>query len=60
MARRRGGGSGPTINQTRGWLYRIARIMGDVQAVQSGRVGRRVGRRVTGRATGRAMRRMFR
>jgi hypothetical protein len=59
MARRRAG-SGPTINQTRGWLYRIARIMGDVQAVQHGRAGQRVGRRVTGRATGRAMRRLFR
>jgi hypothetical protein len=58
MARRRS--SGPTMNQTRGWLYRIARIMGDVQAVQRGRVGQRVGRRVTGRATGRAMRRLFR
>jgi hypothetical protein len=59
MARRRTG-SGPTINQTRGLLYRVARIMGDVQSVQQGRVGQRVGRRVTGRATGRAMRRLFR
>jgi hypothetical protein len=59
MARRRSG-SGPTINQTRGWLYRLARILGDVQAVQRGRVGQRIGRRTAGRATGRAMRRLLR
>jgi hypothetical protein len=59
MARRRSS-SGPTINQTRGWLYRLARLMGDVQAVQRGRVGQRIGRRAAGRATGRAMRRLLR
>jgi hypothetical protein len=48
------------MNQTRGLLYRIARILGDIQAVRRGRVGRRVGRRVTGRATGRALGRLFR
>ena len=58
MARRRG--SGPSINKSRGFLYQLARILGDVQAVKTGRVGRRVGRRVTGRATGRAMRKLFR
>jgi hypothetical protein len=58
MARRRSGG--PTINQTRGWLYRIARIMGDAQAIQSGRAGRRIGRRVAGRATGRGLGRLLR
>lgn len=43
----------------RGWLYFIARLMGDVNAVKKGRVGRRIGRRVAGKATGRAMRRIF-
>ena len=57
MARRRRGAS---INQTRGILYKLARILGDVQAVQRGRVGRRVGRRLTGRATGRGLGRLFR
>ena len=56
MARRRGSG----ISSTRGLLYTIARLLGDVQAVQSGRVGRRVGRRVAGRATGRGLGRLFR
>jgi hypothetical protein len=44
----------------RGWLYKIARTMGDVHAVQKGRVGRRIGRRIAGRATGRALGRIFR
>ena len=48
-----------SINKTRGLLYTIARILGDINAVQKGRVGRRVGRRVTGRVTGRGLRRLF-
>jgi len=43
----------------RGWLYLIARFMGDVNAVKSGRVGRCIGRRVFGKATGRVLRRIF-
>jgi hypothetical protein len=49
-----------SISSTRGTLYKLARILGDVQAVKSGRAGRRVGRRVTGRATGRGLGRLFR
>lgn len=44
---------------TRSWLYRIARLMGDYNAVKKGRVGRRIGRRVAGRATGRALWKIF-
>jgi hypothetical protein len=43
----------------RGWLYFIAKLMGDINAVQKGRVGRRIGRRIAGKATGRALGRMF-
>lgn len=43
----------------RGWLYLIARLMGDVNAVKKGGVGRRIGRRIAGKATGRAFRRLF-
>jgi hypothetical protein len=43
----------------RGWLYLIAKLMGDVNAVQKGRVGRRIGRRIAGKATGRALGRIF-
>lgn len=48
-----------SINKSRGLLYKLARILGDVNAVQKGRVGRRVGRRVAGRATGRGLGRLF-
>ncbi|MCF7933479.1 MAG: hypothetical protein K9M84_06845 [Spirochaetia bacterium] len=51
-----------SINKTRGLLYRIARILGDYQAISSGsprKMANRVGRRVTGRATGRFMRNLF-
>ncbi|WP_165492287.1 hypothetical protein [Egibacter rhizosphaerae] len=44
----------------RSLLYKIARLMGDYQAVKKGRVGRRVGRRVAGRATGKGLGKLFR
>jgi len=50
MARRRRKSS---INTTRSILYTIAKLLGDLNAIQKGRVGRRVGRRVAGKATGR-------
>ncbi len=43
----------------RGFLYWLARLLGDVNAVKRGRVGRRVGRRVAGRTTGRILRNLF-
>ena len=49
-----------SIAKTRSYLYRIARLLGDIEAVRRGRVGRRIGRRITGRATGRALRKLFR
>jgi hypothetical protein len=62
--RRRGlterGGVTMSIGKTRGSLYRLARILGDVQAVRKGRVGKRIGRRVVGRHVGRGMGRLFR
>jgi hypothetical protein len=58
--RRRSEGWSMSINRTRGSLYRLARMLGDVQAVKRGRVGRRVGRRVVGRYLGRGMGRLFR
>lgn len=39
----------------RGWLYRLARVLGDVSAVQHGRVGQRIARRVIGRVAGRGI-----
>lgn len=43
----------------RSLLYTLAKLMGDVNAVKKGKVGRRVGRRVAGKATGKAMRKLF-
>lgn len=57
MARRRRRSG---IAGTRSTLYQVARILGDVQAVKRGRVGRRIGRRVTGKIAGRGLGRLFR
>lgn len=38
----------------------MARLMGDVNAVKRGTVGKRIGRRITGKATGRLLGRLFR
>lgn len=48
-----------SIGRSRGFLYRLARILGDLQAARRGRVGRRLGRRAAGRFTGRWLRRLF-
>jgi len=50
------------INKTRGILYTIARILGDITAVTSkkpGKTTKRVVRRITGKATGRVFRRVI-
>lgn len=44
----------------RSFLYKLARFLGDVNAVKRGRVGRRVGRRAAGRGLGRLLRDLFR
>lgn len=49
-----------SIGRTRGLLYTLARILGDVQAVRKGTVGRRIGRRIVGRASSRGIGRLFR
>jgi len=49
-----------STSSTRSLLYQLARLLGDVSAVQKHRVGKRIARRATGRMTGRALGRMFR
>lgn len=44
----------------RNLLYFLARLIGDVNAVRKGRVGRRIGRRIAGRFTGKLLGRLFR
>ena len=48
-----------SINKTRGFLYWLARVLGDVNAVKKGKVGKRIERRVTGKVTGRGLRKLF-
>lgn len=43
----------------RSFLYALARLLGDINAVQKGRVGRRVGRRIAGKYTARGLWRIF-
>ena len=40
-------------------LYTIARLMGDVNAVKKGKVGKRVARRAAGKVTGRGLGKLF-
>lgn len=47
------------MNKFRSLLYFIARILGDVNAIKKGRVGRRIEVRLAGKATGRLMGRLF-
>lgn len=48
-----------SINKTRGLLYFLARLLGDVNAVKKNKVGRRIGRRVAGKAVGRLFGKLF-
>jgi len=50
------------INKTRGFLYKLAKLLGDLSAIKSGNPGKitkRVTRRATGRATGKLFRKLF-
>jgi hypothetical protein len=48
-----------SIGKTRGFLYKVARILGDVSAVQKGKAGKRIARRAAGKATGRTLRKLL-
>ena len=51
-----------SVNKTRGFLYWMARLLGDYQAASSGsskKMAKRVGRRAAGRATGKGLRKLF-
>lgn len=47
------------INAIRSILYWLAKLLGDVNAVQKGKVKRRIARRVAGKVTGRGLRKLF-
>ena len=39
-------------------LYFLARLLGDINAIQKGKVGKRIQRRIVGKVVGKAMRRL--
>lgn len=49
-----------SINRARGFLYKLARLLGDVNAVEKGRGARRIVRRLAGKVTGRFLGKLFR
>ena len=48
------------MNEMRSTLYKVARIMGDINAVQKGKIGKRIARRLVGKYSGRGMGKLFR
>jgi len=54
MARRKDG-----MSAFRSLLYKLARLLGDVQAVRKGKIGKRIARRAAGKATGRGLGKVF-
>ena len=51
-----------SINKTRGILYKLAKLLGDLSAISSGKPGKvakRIARRTTGKATGKLFRKLF-
>jgi hypothetical protein len=49
-----------SINRVRSLLYRLARLLGDVNAVEKGKVPQRVERQIVGRMTARILGKLFR
>ena len=49
-----------SIAKTRRNLYRAQRLLGDVQAIRTGRIRQRLTNRILGRMIGRATRRLWR
>lgn len=48
-----------TISQIRNVLYGLAKLLGDVNSVKKGTVGKRLARRTTGKATSRLLGKLF-
>ena len=51
-----------SINKTRGLLYKLAKLLGNLSVVSSGKPGKvtkRVARRITGKATGKLFKKLF-
>ena len=48
------------ISKIRGILYGTAKLLGDINAVNKGKVGQRIERRILGKIAGRIMGKIFR
>jgi len=48
-----------SISKSRGWLYKLAKLLGDVNAVKKGKVGKRIARRAAGKAAGKGFGKIF-
>ncbi len=48
------------LRELRSFLYMVARLLGDINAVSKGKVGRRIVRRVVGRKSGKLLGRLLR
>ena len=47
------------MNGLRSFLYWLGKLLGDINAIGKGHVGRRIERRIAGKATGRGLGRLF-
>ncbi|WP_035710975.1 hypothetical protein [Salibacterium aidingense] len=47
------------ISKIRSALYKISRILGDINAAKKGTAGKRIGRRAAGKITGKGLKKLF-
>lgn len=48
------------MNRFRNFLYWLARLLGDINAVLKGKISQRIGRRIIGKVVGRFLGKVFR
>ncbi|MGF7186524.1 hypothetical protein GGQ84_002641 [Desulfitispora alkaliphila] len=51
-----------SFGKTRGFLYKLAKLLGDISAISSGnpkKIAKRAGRRTVGKAAGKGIGRLF-
>lgn len=47
-----------SINKIRNVLYKVARLLGDINAIRRGKIVQRIKRRIAGKIAGRALRKI--
>ncbi len=48
-----------SITKTRGLLYTLAKLLGDLSAIQKGAVGKRIARRAVAKVAGKGLRKLL-